>query len=148
MAHAALTVHSSLDAATAFDLLAHFDSVADWDPGIAGAERLDSGDLRVGSVFLVTAAFGPSRIPLTYVIKELDWPRRIVLEAVSNDFSSYDVITVEPAPDGSLVSYDATLRLRGWRRPADPALQAAFALIARRTESGLRRFLNPAAAAA
>lgn len=148
MARFATTVHSSLVAAEAFDLLAHFDSVADWDPGVSEAKRLDEGELRVGSSFHVVAAFGPRRIPLTYVVQELEPGHRVVLEAVSGEFTSYDVITAVPeAAGGSAVTYDATLTLHGWRRPADLALQAAFLVVGKRAEAGLRKALNPAAAA-
>ena len=148
MAHFATTVSSRLQPAASFDLLAHFESVADWDPGVAAAHRLDEGELLVGSSFLVTIVFGPRKLPLTYVIRELVPDQRVVLEAVSNDFTSYDVITVQPEGAGSLVTYDATLRLHGWRRPADLALQASFAVVGKRAEAGLRRALNPQAAAA
>jgi hypothetical protein len=148
MAHYVTTVESSLPADEAFDLLAHFDSVAEWDPGISRAERLDSGPLRVGSAFLVTATFGPNRIPLTYVVRELLPGQRVVLDAVSADFVSHDVITVEAAGQGSRVTYDATVTLQGWRKVADPALNLAFQIIGRRADAGLRDVLNPVPVAA
>ncbi len=148
MARFATTVESPLPAADAFDLLAHFDSVADWDPGVVRAERLDAGELRVGSAFLVTAAFGPRRIPLTYVVRDLQPGRRVVLDAVTGDFTSHDVISVEPQGTGSRVTYDAELTLHGWRRPADPFLQIAFQVIGRRADAGLRAALNPQPVAA
>lgn len=143
MARFVTTVESSLSAGEAFDLLANFESVADWDPGVSQARRLDTGDLGVGSEFAVVAVFGPRRLPLTYVVQELEPGRRVVLQARTGEFTSYDVITVEPTDAGSRVTYDAELTLHGWRRPADPLLQAAFAVIGRRAEAGLRKALNP-----
>jgi len=147
MARYVTTIESALPAEEAFALLAHFDSVAQWDPGVATAERLDAGELRVGSSFRVVAALGPRRLPLTYVIGEYVPSQRVALSAVTGDFTSYDVITVEPAQGGSRVTYDATLRLHGWRRAAEPWLRAAFAVIGRRADAGLRRALNPAPSA-
>ena len=148
MARFITTVESSLEAAEAFELLAHFDSVAEWDPGVTAAERLDEGELRVGSAFLVTAAFGPRRLPLTYVVRDLVPGERVVLEAVSHEIISHDVITVVPTDTGSSVTYDATVTLQGWRKVGEPGLRAAFGIIGRRAEAGMRAVLNPVAAAA
>lgn len=148
MAHFATTVKSSLDAAAAFDLLANFESITDWDPGISEAQRLDAGELRVGSAFRLVAVFGLRRLVLTYVIKEIEPGQRVVLEASNGEFTSYDVITVAPAQSGCTVTYDATLSLHGWRRPADPLLQVAFLVVGKRAEAGLRKALNPTATSA
>ena len=148
MARYVTTVESSLPAGEAFDLIAHFHSVADWDPGVSRAERLDEGPLRVGSAFLVTVVFGPRQIPLTYVVRELLPGERVVLTAVTTDFVSHDVITVEAGPEGSRLTYDATLTLQSWRRLADPLLGLAFQVIGRRADAGLRDVLNPELVAA
>jgi hypothetical protein len=148
MARYATTVDSVLPAGEAFDLIAHFDNVTDWDPGISSAERLDHGPLRVGSAFRLIAVFGPRRIPLTYVVRELIPGERIVLDAVTADFTSHDVITVVETPEGSRLTYDATLTLHGWRRPADPLLSLAFRVIGGRADAGLREVLNPVPVAA
>ena len=148
MARFITTVESSLQPAEAFDLLAHFESVAEWDPGITEAERLDEGELRVGSAFLVTAAFGPRRLPLTYVVRELEPGERVVLEAVSHEIVSHDVISVHPGPQGSTVTYDATVTLQGWRKLGEPGLRAAFGVFGGRAEAGLRTALNPVPAQA
>jgi hypothetical protein len=148
MARFTTTIDSTLRTEEAFALLANFDSVADWDPGISAAERLDAGPLRVGSAFLVTSVLGPWRLPLTYVIRELDAGQRVALQAVTADFVSYDVITVAPSDEGSLVTYDATVTLQGWRRVGDPVLRQAFGVIGRRADAGLRAALRPQAVAA
>jgi carbon monoxide dehydrogenase subunit G len=144
MARFATTVNSALSPEQAFDLLANFESVADWDPGVSHAERLDEGELGLGSSFAVVVVLGPWRIRLTYVVREWVPGARVALEAVDGGFTSYDVIRVDPDDAGSKVTYDATLSLHGWRRPFDLGLQAAFAVIGRRTQAGLGRALNPA----
>jgi hypothetical protein len=148
MARFTTTIDSTLPSGDAFALLAHFDSVADWDPGVSAAERLDDGPLRIGSAFLVTSVLGPWRLPLTYVIRDLDPGRRVVLRAVTADFVSHDVITAEPAGEGSRVTYDAALSLQGWRRLGDPLLQLAFGVIGKRADAGLRMALRPQPVAA
>ena len=148
MARFSTTLDSTLAPDKAFDLLANFESVAEWDPGVSSSERVDEGELGLGSRFAVVAEFGPRKIPLTYVIRDWEPGVRVALEAVSNDFTSYDVISVAASGHGSQVTYDALLSPNGWRRPFDPALQAAFFIIGRRAEAGLRRAVNPEAGAA
>jgi hypothetical protein len=148
MARYVTTVESSLPAGEAFDLVANFASITDWDPGISHAERLDEGPLRVGSAFRLTSVFGPRRIPLTYVVRELIPGERIVLDAVTADFTSHDIITVGETAEGSRLTYDATLTLHGYRRVADPLLGLAFQVIGRRADAGLRDVLNPVPVAA
>jgi hypothetical protein len=144
MARFATTVKSTLTPEQAFHLLANFESVADWDPGVSHAERLDEGELGLGSSFAVMVVFGPRKVRLTYVVREWVPGTRVALEAISGEFTSYDVISAASDEHGSEVTYDATLSLHGWRRPFDLGLQAAFEVIGRRAEGGLRRALNPA----
>jgi len=143
MARYTAIVPSTLPAPQAFDLLANFDSVRDWDPTVPHAERLDDGELGVGSVFRVVVAFGPRKMPLTYVIREYDPQERVRLEAVTELFTSDDVITVTPTPQGSTVTYDANLRMHGPAKPADPLVQMAFRVIGAGAQAGLKRVLNP-----
>jgi hypothetical protein len=138
------TVESSATPEAAFDLIADFGNIMAWDPGIGSAERLDDGPLGVGSRFRVESVFGPRRIPLEYEVLEWVEPKFAVLQASSRDFTSYDVISVATISGGSAVTYDADLRLHGARRIFDLPLLAAFQIIGRRAESGMRRELAKA----
>ena len=73
-------------------------------------------------------------------------PRRVRLVATTPDFSSHDTITVVPEGSGSAVTYDADLRLVGARRVLDLPLHAAFQVIGRRAQGGLRAALADLAA--
>ncbi|MBP7971207.1 MAG: SRPBCC family protein [Candidatus Nanopelagicales bacterium] len=146
MAHFRTTVESAASPSAAHALVADFSNIADWDPGVVSAERLDSGQLGVGSRFRVVTAFGPRRIPLEYEVLEWDFDHRAVLEARTRDFRSYDVISTAPTPLGSAVTYDALLELNGLRKVLDPALNVTFQLVGRRAEAGMRRALRAAAA--
>lgn len=142
MARFVTTVESGATPSDAFNLIADFGNIMSWDPGIGSVERLDSGPIKVGSRFRVESVFGPRRIPLEYEV--LDWtaPQRAVLQASTRDFTSYDVISVAKTSNGSAVTYDADLRLHGFRRVMDLPLLAAFQVIGRRAEAGMRRELN------
>jgi hypothetical protein len=136
------TVESGATPEQAFDLIADFSNIVSWDPGVGSAKRLDSGPIDVGSRFRVESVFGPRRIPLEYEVLEWIAPNFAVLQARTRDFTSYDIISVKKTPRGSAVTYDADLRLHGFRRIFDLPMIAAFQVIGRRAESGMRRELN------
>ncbi len=147
MARYRTTIESKASANDAFNLICDFSRISEWDPGVVSGKHLDTGPIKVGSRFEVVSAFGPRRIPLTYEVLEWDPPNRAVLQAVTRDFTSYDVISVEDlAGSGSELTYDATLRLHGPRKLFEPALAASFLVIGRRAESGIRQALKRQAA--
>lgn len=130
-----------------FGYLANFTSVAEWDPGVSAATRLDEGPLAVGSRFRVVVKTGPRSTPLVYEVRELEPGRRIRLVAESPMLRSDDVITVTPASDGgATVVYEADLKLRGVAVVVSPLLGLVFDRIGDRAAAGLRRALDDLAA--
>ena len=125
-----------------FDYLAHFESVADWDPGVTQATRHDEGPVAVGSAFDVTVRGVGAPLDLQYVVSDIDEGHSIVLDAETGALHSHDVITVEPAGDGSIVTYDATLELRGLAKLGGPILALGFRRIGDRAAAGLREALS------
>jgi carbon monoxide dehydrogenase subunit G len=141
MARYTTSVQSPLPAEEAFAYLSDFSTTAEWDPGVAEAERLTAGPLGEGSEFRVVAEFMGRKVPLTYVVTEYEPPRRITLRGESSTVVSLDEITVEPAAGGALATYDARLVLKGPLRMADPLLGLAFRRIGDRAAAGMRRAL-------
>lgn len=132
----------------AFDYLANFTSVAEWDPGVTGATRVDDGPLGVGSRFRVVVKAGPGSTALVYEVREFEPGRRIRLVAESSSLRSDDVITVTPTGAGATVVYEADLTLRGVATVLTPALGLVFDRIGDRAAAGLRRALDDVAAGA
>lgn len=143
MAHYRTTVSSPASAEDVYAYLADFATIADWDPGVRQAHLIAGDPATSGAVYrVVTSNLGVS-LPLDYEILEAVAPAdgfagRVVLEANTKDFRSYDVITVEPTASGCDVTYDADLALKGFRRPFDPFLRLAFGVIGGRARDGLR----------
>ena len=81
-------------------------------------------------------------MPLEYVIVELDAPSTVVLRAESSTVVSLDTITFEASATGSVVTYDADLRLKGVLRLFDPLLAVAFRRIGDNARDGLRTVLQ------
>ena len=144
MARYRTTVESPAPAHEVFAYLADFQTVAEWDPGVRSARRLHGEPGEVGTRYFVVAGFLGRGIPLEYEILDSVAPTgrsagRVVLEAHTSDFRSYDVITVVPTPSGCRVTYDADLALKGVRRPFDPLLRLMFKVVGDRARNGLAR---------
>jgi hypothetical protein len=147
MARFRTTISTRASAGSALNLLADFQSAADWDPGVRSA-RLISGSPGVpGARYEVVATFGPMRIPLVYELTERvdprdDQPGHVVLVARTGSFTSHDTITAVAEGAGSQVTYDAVLSLLGIRRVLDWPLDRTFQVIGSRAGQGLREALG------
>lgn len=142
MARYRTTVTSTAPANEVFDYLADFANAALWDPGVTRGELVAGSPGRTGAVYELEVSFFGRRLPMRYTVLESIPPAdgfagRVVLESITADVRSYDVITVTPTPGGCDVTYDADLSLRGFRRPFDPLLRAAFLVVGNRARDGL-----------
>jgi hypothetical protein len=141
VAHYRTTIASTMTPADALAYLAEFTSAAIWDPSVILARGLDEGPVAVGARFLIVSRVNGRDVPLEYEIVALD-DARVVLRAESARLTGVDTITVEPAPSGSSVTYDADLALIGAARLLDPLLALVFRRMAGRAADGLRAALQ------
>ncbi len=135
------TIPSSRSVEEAFDYLADFSSVREWDPTAVGAENL-SGRVGTGAQFRVVVRFARSENEFVYETIEFDRPRRLVLRAESPTVVSLDTITFAPSAGGSEVTYDAQLHPKGAMKLAAPILALLFRRLGDNAASGLERELN------
>ena len=142
MARYQATVESRSPAAETFGYLAAFSNAAEWDPGVLAGRRLDPGPVRAGSRFRLTVPFLGARMSLTYEVISLVPDREIGLRAANAVLRSTDRIVVAAAADGSRVSYDAEVRLRGPLGVLDPLLRPGFRVVAERAAAGLAGTLS------
>jgi len=137
------TVVSTRSAEDTFDYMADFANAAEWDPGTASAERLDAGGVGLGSAFRLDVRVGSRTTPLDYRIVGFERPHRVVLLAESDALRSEDTMTVVPTADGgSILTYDADLKLSGPFALANPLLGLLFDRIGDKGVDGLRRTLG------
>ncbi|MCB1291543.1 MAG: SRPBCC family protein [Mycobacterium sp.] len=126
----------------AFAYMADLRNFTEWDPGVKAVRQLEGSGGGLDAVFDVTVA-GPVRdLTLRYVTEEHDAPRNLLVVARNLIFTSVDRITVEPDGTGSVVTYDADLRLNGLLRIGDLGLRLVFDRIGDRAAAGLRRVLE------
>lgn len=141
MARYVATADSPRPREEVFAYLKDFSNAAEWDPGVAEAQRLDTGEIKVGSEFLLVTEFLGRKTPLTYRVVELKAPELVVFEASTGTLRSHDRLTFEERDGGTRVTYDADLTLSGPLKLADPLLKLAFGWIGGRARDGLRRQL-------
>jgi hypothetical protein len=137
MARYHATVESRSSAAATFGYLATFSNAAEWDPGVLAGEQLDPGPVGAGSRFRLVVPFLGVRMSLTYEVISFVPDREVLLHAANASLRSTDRIVVTGAADGSTVSYDAEVRLRGLLRVLDPLLRPGFRVVAERAAAGL-----------
>jgi|SRR5271166_602318 len=142
MARYLATVESRSPAAETFGYLAAFSNAAEWDPGVLAGQHLDPGPVRAGSRFRLVVPFLGARMSLTYQVISLAPDREVVLRAANAVLRSTDRIVVTGAADGSTVSYDAEVRLRGPLRVLDRLLRPGFRVVAERAAAGLAAALS------
>jgi hypothetical protein len=143
MARHQFTVASSASAEQVFAYVADFANTAQWDPGVSSARLLEGDPGQTGARYLLHVSFLGRSLPFEYEVLESIPPEagfagRVVLEAVTSDVRSYDVLTVQPSDGGCTVTYDADLARQGLRRPFDPLLRVVFGVIGDRARDGMR----------
>ncbi len=141
MARYVTSVNSRLTREEAFDYLADFSSVREWDPSCVRAELLSEAP-GLGAEFLVVVKFAGRETELIYRTTEFARSDRVVLVAETSTFSSEDTITFEAAGNASIVTYDANLQLKGALKLGDPVLRLLFKHLGDNAAAGLRRELG------
>lgn len=144
MAHYNASVHSARSLDDVFAFLSDFSTTAQWDPGVVTAERLGDQPIGEGSEFRLLARFLGRETPLTYRIIEYDPPHAVTLLGENSSVVSRDRITLESSGEGTQVTYDADLALKGPLKFVDPLLALAFKGVGDRALAGLRRTIGEA----
>ncbi|MBU3749785.1 MAG: hypothetical protein FGM52_04940 [Mycobacterium sp.] len=142
MARYVTTVKTAKTQQDAFAYMADLRNFAEWDPGVKAVRQVKGVAGGPGNVFDVTVAGIGRDLTLRYVTEEYDAPENLLVVARSSVFTSIDRITVEPDGAGSVVTYDADLRLNGVLRVGDLGLRLVFGQIGDRAAAGLRRVLG------
>jgi carbon monoxide dehydrogenase subunit G len=130
-------VRTALSPQDAFAYMADLRNFAEWDPGVKKVVQVTGNGGGPATSFDVTV----SGTTLRYVTREFQAPVNLLVVAESGTLVSTDRVTVEAVEGGSVVIYDADLRLKGVLRLADPLLKLAFGRIGGRAASGLRTAL-------
>jgi dehydrogenase/reductase SDR family protein 12 len=140
--------HTSLDQATTFAAVAEFANIEEWDPGVVRSVKEPSGPTDVGTSYELELEYGRQRLNMTYTVTEYQPHERVVLHGYGDRIEAVDTVTFEADGAGTVVTYEAELRLTGLARLAQPLLRTRFAAIGRAAGDGLRSWLSRLEAAA
>jgi carbon monoxide dehydrogenase subunit G len=142
MARYVTTIDSPRAPEELFAYLSDFSNAKEWDPGVVEASREGTGQVAVGTAFRLVAAFMGRKVPLTYVVTVLEAPRTVTFRGENASVVSLDTISFEPHGEGTRVTYDADLRLKGPAQLADPLLKLVFTRIGDKAAAGLHEALQ------
>jgi carbon monoxide dehydrogenase subunit G len=136
------TIITRLPLERTYGYLADFANAAEWDPGVAWAERLDPGPVAVGSRYRLGVRMAGRVAPMEYRVTQLEPNRRVVLEGSGSGVRAIDEISFAPAEGGTNVDYSADIRLTGLLRLVEPFAGGAFAAIASKAREGMQLTLD------
>lgn len=144
MARYVTAVRTPMPPADAFAYMADLRNFAEWDPGVTRVEQVTGEGAGEDAVFDVTVKGVPAPVTLRYETRLYEPDHRLVVRADSKTLSSVDEVTVVADEDGSIVTYDAELTLRGFLVVFDLGLRLVFDRIGGRAAAGLRKALDGA----
>lgn len=136
------TVETDLHVEAAFDYVANFENIAEWDPGVTAVRKITDGPPSVGTEYDLDLSYGGSPVSMVYRVTEWDPPRRVVLEGDGDRTFAIDRISFLPSATGSSVEYQADIRMKGIYRVAEPFLGKLFRKIGDGAVEGLDRRLR------
>lgn len=139
--HRTITVSRPLQ--EAFDLIADFSTVEQWDPGVARARRTNGEGAGLGAEYEVVALFSGREIPMVYRTTEIESPIRVVLEGEGPAIRAVDRISFRAKDESSTqIDYIADLNLKGPSRLLQPLMRGRFQRLADAAIEGMAEFLN------
>lgn len=142
MAHYQCRVRTPKSAADAFDFMVDVRNFEQWDPGVTAVEQVAGDGPGPQAVYDVTTSNGGREMVFRYAVTAFDRPVGYTIVGKKAPFTSTDVISVEPADSGSIVTYIADLTLPFPLSLADRWLQGVFERIGDKAASGLADSLD------
>lgn len=140
MARYVVHVRTQMPPNDAFAYMADLTNFPDWDPGVDRAEQIEGDGPGLGAAFDVAVKLPGRTMTLRYDTITFDDASTTMTAFAENAlFTSEDTITVETDGDGdgSVVTYDAELKLKGLLALSDPLLGLTFNQIGDRAAAGL-----------
>jgi len=136
------TIEAPREPLDAFRYTSDFTHIEQWDPGIEESEKITPGPPHVGTAYRLVVRSGVVRIPMRYVIREYDPPRKVVLEGEGDRIHALDTIAFEPTEQGVRIVYTADLTFRSFLGSMESIMEARLRQVGRRAVEGLRSALS------
>lgn len=100
--------------AAAYQLVADFGRLAEWDPAVERADLIGGERLTPGARYRVTVRFLGRRPVLEYELSETTGPALTVYRATGARIDAIDRIEITPAPGGCRISFSTEMTPTGW----------------------------------
>lgn len=143
MARYLARVRTPLPPTEAFTYLADLSHFAEWDPGVERSEQVEGEGPGPDAAFDVDVKAPGRAMTLRYDTIAYDEATTTMTAFAENSLlTSEDTISVTADGDGSIVTYDAVLKLKGVLGVSDPLLRVAFNRIGDRAAAGLAETLE------
>jgi hypothetical protein len=97
-----------------------------WDPQTVAAYKISHGPIREGTRFRLVGKLLGRRLDLPYEIQFYDAPRELLIAGETAFLRYSDRITLATHGEGTRLTYDARLHLKGALRFANPLLSVIF----------------------
>jgi len=141
MIHVTRSFFVNANAERAMTFIRDFSNAEQWDPGTQRCQRLDSGELGVGSRWHNESKLIVIPAELEYELIELT-DRRVVFRGENSSAISVDDITIEPQGNGARVTYDAQVTFKGAAKLGEPVMHLVFRKLAADTVKQLSNTLH------
>lgn len=110
-------ISSEVEPAVAFQRVADFGRLAEWDPAVASV--LSDGPLAVGTRLTLKSSRGLGGLVLRYQVMELEIPSHVVYRGGTRRVTTVDSIGVEPGK----VTVESRMQFSGWSRLIAPLVR-------------------------
>lgn len=136
------TAHTSLSKGEAFAMVAEFENIDQWDPGVVRSVKRSPGDPGVGTVYDLELSYRGRSLEMAYTVTDYTPNDRIVLEGAGGVVKAVDVISFADDGDGTMVTYEAELTLTGLAKLLQPLMKGRLNAVGEAAGAGLRRWLS------
>ncbi|HSJ28756.1 MAG TPA: SRPBCC family protein [Acidimicrobiia bacterium] len=142
MAHYRCRIRTPLAQVDAFDFMADVRNFQTWDPGVVSVAQVSGDGAAPDAMYDVVTSNGGREMTFRYSVTAFDPPIGYTIVGRKAPFTSTDLIEVEPAEDGSIVTYQADLTMPFPLSLADRWLQKVFDRIGDAAATGLADALD------
>jgi dehydrogenase/reductase SDR family protein 12 len=125
-----------------FAYASNFGNAAQWDPAVVDSRKTSRGPIAVGTEFELRVRFGPRSLPMTYVVRDYEPPKRVVLQGKGEAIRAQDDISFASIPGGTRINYTADISMLGALRIVEPLLKGPLDRIGRKAVRGLQEALT------
>jgi dehydrogenase/reductase SDR family member 12 len=125
-----------------FAYASNIGNAAQWDPGVGDSRKTSQGPIAVGTEFELRVRFGPRSIPMTYVVRDYEPPKRVVLQGKGESVHALDDIGFAATPRGTRITYTADISLLGVFGIVEPLLKGALDRVGKNAMRGLQSALT------